>query len=158
MIDVDVAELLPHDGNMVLLDKVIEFDQESMVCEVVVRDDGLFGDSSGEVKTVPAWLGIEYMAQTVAALDGMMCKLAGKPINLGFLLGTRRYICNIDTLTSGTILRVKVKRLMEDQGLAVFECEISGDGIEMSAKLNVYQPDSAINKVITGNEKSEATM
>lgn len=152
MIDVEVAELLPHDGNMVLLDKVIEFDQDSMVTEVIVRDDGLFNNSVGAVKTVPAWLGIEYMAQTVAALDGMLCKIAGRPINLGFLLGTRRYLCNMGALTVDTVLRVKVKRLIEDQGLAVFDCEITGDGIQMSAKLNVYQPDSAINKVISGNE------
>jgi predicted hotdog family 3-hydroxylacyl-ACP dehydratase len=86
MIDIEVAELLPHDGNMVLLDGVVDYDQESLVAEVVVRDDGLFGDG----KTIPAWIGIEYMAQTVAAHGGMMCHLVGKPINLGFLLGTLR--------------------------------------------------------------------
>lgn len=144
MIDIDVAELLPHDGKMVLLDKVLEYDQESLVAIAVVRDDGLFGDG----QTVPAWLGIEYMAQTVAAHGGMMCMLADKPIQLGFLLGTRRYHCNVHTLTVGDELIVTVKRLVEDQGLGVFDCQITGAGINISAKLNVYQPDNKVNRVI----------
>ena len=140
----NISDLLPHDGNMVLLDRVLEYDQESLVAEVVVRDDGLFGDG----QTIPAWIGIEYMAQTVAAHGGMMCHLAGKPINLGFLLGTRRYTSNISDFIVGTRLTVKVHRLIEDQGLGVFVCQISGDGCDISAKLNVYQPDKAENKVI----------
>ena len=144
MIDINISDLLPHDGNMVLLDRVLEYDQESLVAEVVVRDDGLFGDG----QTIPAWIGIEYMAQTVAAHGGMMCHLAGKPINLGFLLGTRRYTSNISDFVVGARLTVKVHRLIEDQGLGVFICQISGDGCDLSAKLNVYQPDKADNKVI----------
>ena len=144
MMDIKISDLLPHDGNMVLLDRVLEYDQESLVAEVVVRDDGLFGDG----RTIPAWIGIEYMAQTVAAHGGMMCHLAGKPINLGFLLGTRRYTSNISDFTVGTRLTVKVHRLIEDQGLGVFDCQISGDGCDILAKLNVYQPDKVENKVI----------
>ena len=144
MIDIEVAELLPHDGKMVLLDRVIEYDLESLVAEVAVRDDGLFGDG----KMVPAWLAIEYMAQTVAAHGGMMCYLAGKPINLGFLLGTRRYNCNVSFLTVGTNLTVKVERLIQDQGLGVFLCQVSGQGVDISAKLNVYLPDSEENRAI----------
>ena len=140
-----VEELLPHSGRMVLLDRVIEFDEENMVAEVIVRDDGLFGHDN----TVPAWLGIEYMAQTIAALGGMKRRLAGKTLNPGFLLGTRRYDCNVDIFAVGSVLTVNVKRLVEDQGLGVFDCRIAAEGILASAKLNVYQPDTAINRVIT---------
>jgi predicted hotdog family 3-hydroxylacyl-ACP dehydratase len=140
-----VEELLPHSGRMVLLDRVIEFDEENMVAEVIVRDDGSFGHDN----TVPAWLGIEYMAQTIAALGGMKRRLAGKTLNPGFLLGTRRYDCNVDIFAVGSVLTVNVKRLVEDQGLGVFDCRITAEGILASAKLNVYQPDTAINRVIT---------
>ena len=140
-----VEDLLPHSGRMVLLDRVIEFDEENMVAEVIVRDDGLFGHDNA----VPAWLGIEYMAQTIAALGGMKRRLAGKTLNPGFLLGTRRYDCNVDIFAVGSVLTVNVKRLVEDQGLGVFDCRITAEGILASAKLNVYQPDTAINRVIT---------
>ena len=140
-----VEELVPHSGKMVLLDRVIEFDEEYMVAELIVRDDGLFGDGN----TVPALLGIEYMAQTIAAFGGIKRRLAGRPLDLGFLLGTRRYVCNVGTFAVGSVLTVSVKRLVEDQGLGVFDCHITSEGISVSAKLNVYQPDSAINRVIT---------
>jgi len=144
MIDIQVNKLLPHDRAMVLLDKIIEYDEESLTAELVVRDDGLFGNA----QTVPAWLGIEYMAQTVAAHGGMVCYLAGRPINLGFLLGSRRYTSNVAEFAVGTCLTVKVKRLIEDQGLGVFFCQISAENIDISAKLNVYQPNHKENKVI----------
>lgn len=143
--DFPVEELVPHAGKMMLLHRIIEFDPEAMVAEVIVRDDGLFGDRSA----VPAWVGIEYMAQTVAALGGMKRRLAGKPITLGFLLGTRRYDCNVDQFAVGAILTVSVKRLIQDQGLGVFDCQIAADGISASAKLNVYQPESFDNRAIT---------
>ncbi len=146
MSDRKVEEMLPHSGVMLLLDRVVEYDQESLIAETMVRNDGLF--NSGD--TVPAWLGIEYMAQTVAAHGGMMCLLAGKPIQLGFLLGTRRYASNIAYFKVGDRLTITVKRFMEDQGLAVFNCQIMGEGIDISAKVNVYQPDEAINRVVAG--------
>ncbi len=144
MVDVAVADLLPHAGRMVLLDRVLEYDQESLTAVLTVRDDGLFGDA----KSVPAWLGIEYMAQTVAAHGGMMCYLAGKPINLGFLLGTRRYNSNVSSIPVGTVLSISVRRIVDDQGLAVFDAEVTAEGIALSAKLNVYQPDNANNRAI----------
>lgn len=144
MIDVDVAELLPHDGDMVFLDRVIEFDQHSMITELVVRDDGLFGNG----QMVPSWLGIEYMAQTVAAHGGMMCRIAGKPVNFGFLLGTRRYHCNKTAFKVGERLTVEVEQIIQDQGMGVFECKILGSDIVATAKLSVYQPEDKSNMKI----------
>ncbi len=145
MIVYSIEQLLPHGGKMMLLDHVLTYDDESMSAQVTVRGDGLFGDDTG----IPAWVGIEYMAQTVAAHGGLMCRLVGKPLNPGFLLGTRRYHCNVSRLTAGAVLTVTVKRLIQDQGLGVFDCRVDGDGVEISAKLSVYQPDTAINRVIT---------
>ncbi|MCK5829717.1 MAG: 3-hydroxylacyl-ACP dehydratase [Methylococcales bacterium] len=145
MIDINVADILPHAGQMMLLDKVLEYDQQRMVVETKVCNDGLFGDE----KTVPAWLGIEYMAQAVAAHGGMIRYLAGKPINIGFLLGTRRYNSNTSTFNVGVVLTVTVERLIEDQGLSAFDCQIIGKGVDVSAKLNVYQPNEIDNRIFS---------
>ena len=145
MIDVNIADILPHAGRMVLLDKVIKYDQQTMVVETRVRKDGLFDDG----QTVPAWLGIEYMAQAVAAHGGMMRYLAGKPINIGFLLGTRRYNSNTSSFNVGDLLTITVERLIEDQGLSAFACQIVGNGIDISAKLNVYQPNEIDNRIFS---------
>ena len=135
-----IAELIPHSGSMILLDKIIEFDENSLLAELIVRDDALLGNS----KSIPAWVGIEYMAQTIAAYAGIQAKQLGEPISLGFLLGTRRYTSNIDSFIIGTVARIKVTKIVHDDKLGVFDCKIYGTGIEINANLNVYQPPKTI--------------
>jgi predicted hotdog family 3-hydroxylacyl-ACP dehydratase len=132
----DVAGILPHSGQMVLLDRIVEFHEDSLTAELIVRDDNLFDNEKG----IPAWVGIEYMAQAVAAHAGIKSKLAGEPIKLGFLLGTRRYNSNIASFAAGTGLTIKITTIIQDEKLGVFDCTIRGDGIEINANLNVYQP------------------
>ena len=137
MIDcTEIAELIPHSGSMILLDKILEFDEHSLSAELVVRDDSLLSHN----KKIPAWVGIEYMAQTIAAYAGIHSKKLGEPINLGFLLGTRRYTSNIDSLDIGTVLTIKITKIIHDDKLGVFDCKIYGTGIEINANLNVFQP------------------
>lgn len=143
MIDcTDIAALIPHSGRMVLLDRIIDYDEQALSAELLVRPDGLLGDD----KTVPAWAGIEYMAQAIAAYEGIQSKLAGEPIKLGFLLGTRRYTGNVAVFDVGTVLTIQVKIIIQDGKLGVFDCTIHGTGIEISAKLNVYQGPIEKNK------------
>ena len=131
-----VAELIPHTGDMVLLDRVVDYDDQGLTAELAVRGDGLLGDE----QTVPAWAGIEYMAQTVAAYVGMKARQADEPIRMGFLLGTRRYNSNVAAFKVGSKLTIRVEKIIQDDGLGVFECRIEGAGVEVTANLNVYQP------------------
>ena len=82
------------------------------------------------------------MAQTIASLENMKCRLAGEAINIGLLLGTRRYSCNVTNFLVGSVLNVRVKELIKDQGLSVFDCQITGNGALISANVNVYVPYS----------------
>lgn len=131
----DIADLLPHSGKMVLLDRVIGFGENFLIAELLVRGDGLLGDD----QAVPAWVGIEYMAQAVAAYAGINAKQAGEPIKLGFLLGTRRYNSNVAEFRVGTLLTIRAELMFQDENLGVFDCSIQGTGIEVYANLNVYQ-------------------
>ncbi|OHX36100.1 hotdog family protein [Methylomonas sp. LWB] len=136
--DTPIAELLPHTGAMVLLDRLLHFDEAGVATELTVRGDGLlFGDA----EQVPAWAGIEYMAQTIGVYAGLKAKQAGEPIRLGFLLGTRRYLGNVDYLPVGARLTVEAAKILQEGQLGVFECRIRGDNIDISATLNVFQPD-----------------
>jgi len=132
----DVTDLIPHTGDMVLLDRIVDYDDMGLTAELAVRGDGLFGDG----RTVPAWVGIEYMAQTVAAYVGMKARQANEPIRMGFLLGTRRYNSNVAAFKVGATLTIRVEKIMQDDGLGVFDCRIHGEGVEVTANLNVYQP------------------
>lgn len=94
---------------MVLLDRIISCDDNSLSAELVVRDDGLLGND----KTVPAWVGIEYMAQAFAAYAGMMAIQAGEPIKLGFFLGgTRRYNSNFAEFRVDSMITIRVEKIL----------------------------------------------
>ena len=132
-------ELVPHSGDMSLLDELLEVAEETLSARLTVRDDGIFSRD----RSVPAYVGIEYMAQAVAAFSGYHAREAGKPVELGFLLGTRRFTTNVATFPCRARLHIAVERLLQaDNGMATFECRLTGEGIEQLARLNVYQPDN----------------
>ncbi len=135
-----VEELLPHSGQMVLLDTVLEVGENHVVAELTVRDDGLFSSDH----SVPAWVGIEYMAQAVAALSGYHRKCQGLDIQLGFLLGTRFYESSVDSFPCGALLRVRAEKVMDGANdMSVFDCHIKGKHIQAASKLNLLLPKDA---------------
>jgi len=132
-----LTDLLPHAGNMILLDELLSCDDDAVHTRVTVRPC-LFSDGNGEL---PGWIGLELMAQSVAAWAGVRAKRAGQPVELGFLIGTRKYECNVPVFPNGRALHIHARASLEDaSGLGVFECELTGDGIHASARLNVYRP------------------
>jgi len=138
VIDWPIAELLPHAGDMILLDGVERFDDDSVETVLQVRADGLLSTTDG---SLPAWVGVEIMAQSVAAFAGCHARQAGQPVELGFLLGTRSYQCNVEAFPAGADLRVRAHRsLQDDNGMGVFECHLEGPGIHAEARLNVFRP------------------
>jgi len=133
-----IAALLPQSQGMVLLDRVVETGEDHIVVELMVRDDGLF---SSPDHTVPAWVGLEYMAQAIAAFSGYHRKCRGEEIGLGFLLGTRHYQCSVGSFPCGTRLRVRAEKIIEAANeMSVFGCTLEGDNINASSQLNVLLP------------------
>ncbi len=143
MIDWPLAELLPHAGDMILIDQVLSFDEEQIHTRVTVKPGGLFNRPDGGL---PAWVGIELMAQSVAAYAGCRARQHGAAVELGFLLGTRKFECNVDHFPAGTELTIHgLRSLEDDNGMGVFECHLTGSGIHASARLNVFRPPQAAN-------------
>ena len=141
MIDWPLAELLPHAGDMILIDQVLAFDEETIQTRLTVRAGGLFNRQDG---SLPAWVGIELMAQSVAAYAGCRARLEDKPVALGFLLGTRKFECNVEHFPLGAELQIHaVRSLEDDNGMGVFECHITGPQIHATARLNVFRPPHA---------------
>jgi predicted hotdog family 3-hydroxylacyl-ACP dehydratase len=134
----DIRLLLPHSGRMVLLDRVICVDEESLCAEVCIRPDSLFCVHGG----VGAWVGLEYMAQAIGAYAGYTARLRGEPVKIGFLLGTRQYECVLPLFAVGSLLRISVKRVLQnDDGLASFDCRIDdARGQLAKANVTVIQP------------------
>lgn len=136
----DIRLLVPHAGAMCLLDRVIDANDDSLCAEVMIRKGSLFCDDNG----VGAWVGIEYMAQAIAAFAGTLAHRDGAPVKIGFLLGTRQYTCYCDHFAQGLLLQVKVQHLLQvANGLSSFDCWLHTDGnLLASASITVFQPDN----------------
>jgi len=134
---IPVAELLPMKPPMVFLDRVLSYEDLKLVTEVDIRSGIPFFSDDG----VPAWVGIEYMAQSVAAHAGVKARLREEPPCVGFLLGTRSYKCELSRFPEGSSIKINVEPLFFDDGLGAFACSIDMDRPVASATINVYQPD-----------------
>ncbi len=138
-----VTELVPHSPPMVLINRIVDTQPEGLTAEIDITEESLFFDNA--MQGVPVWVGIEYMAQAIAALAGIRAKMEKQEIKLGFLLGTRKYKSLQQSFQSGRCFQIKVQQLyMDESGLASFDCSISsGDEIYAQARLNVFETDNA---------------
>lgn len=135
-----VAELVPHSGTMSLLTNIVGYGDDWLSAEVHITPESVFADDRG----VPAWIGLEYMAQAIAAYGGREERQRGGIPKIGFLLGSRKYLCDADTFPLGQKLLIKVQvEMLSEDGLNVFNCELQGQGLSASAMINVFQPDDA---------------
>ena len=137
-VEYSVAELVPHSGTMSLLTNIVDYGDDWLTAEVHITAESTFADNDG----VPAWIGLEYMAQAIAAYGGRGERERGGLPKIGFLLGSRKYLCDADTFPLGQKLLVKVEVEMQaENGLHVFNCDLRGQGLSASAMVNVFQPD-----------------
>lgn len=135
---VPIEQLLPHAPPMVLLDRVIDAADEHLTAAVTIRTDSEFCRDG----QVGAWVGIEYMAQAVAAWSGWRARERGESVRIGFLLGTRRYEAHVGQFRVGDLLSIRVEREFQaDNGLARFHAQIHrGDELCAEASISVYEP------------------
>jgi len=133
-----IEHWVPHRRAMCLLDALEQVDEQGVVARVTVPAQGLFASRAG----VPAWVGIEYMAQAIAAWAGARARQAGGSPKIGFLLGSRRYVAQRPVFAAGARLRIVAEcELIADNGLGMFSCRIECDGQEWAtAKVSVFEP------------------
>jgi len=143
-----IEEVVPHRQDMCLLDRILRWDQDGIEAELVVPEAGLFIEDGA----VPAWVGIEYMAQAIAAWAGCRARTAGNPPQLGFLLGSRRYTSMRSSFPSGTRLQVQARcELLGDNGLGMFACRIlAGEEEWAVANVSVFEPADSMAYLESG--------
>lgn len=137
-LQLQVADLVPHRGTMSWLDRILSVDAERVVAEADI-DTGTLFLRNGQLDV---WIGIEYMAQAIAAWAGHRAHREGRSVVLGFLVGTRRYDVHRQSFKPGECLRIEAScELMADNGLGMFACRILvGDELAASANLSVFEP------------------
>lgn len=145
---------LPHAAPMALLDDIIDFGESFLQAQVSIEPETAFFADTG----VPVWVGIEYMAQCIAAYAGVKAWQHAQPVKIGFLVSTRRMDCAVDEFSNGQMLQIFAQQVSGPQaGLATFDCRIEvNDQIVTKARINVFQPDDPVAFLAQG-KTGEAT-
>jgi len=135
-----IEDLLPHRGAMRLLDRVLSADEGCIVAEAMVPEAAWYLDAQGGM---PAWIGIELMAQAIAALAALRGRLKGKAPKRGVLLGCRAYRARVSRVAAGALLKVSAKTaLVDESGFGAYDCSIEHSAAEFAAAtLKVFEPE-----------------
>jgi predicted hotdog family 3-hydroxylacyl-ACP dehydratase len=133
-----VAELVPHEAPMILVDELVEWSPTHARVRAQVRRGGPFV-SDGQL---PATILLEYMAQAVAVADGMGGRVSGRR-EIGVLLGVRELNLEIDAVAIGDVLDIHVAHRFRDDALASYDCEVRRAGqLLASGAVNVMRSPS----------------
>lgn len=124
----DMTELMLHRAPMLLLDRIVAHEPGRLIAEVNVAVGKTFFEPA--LAGVPSWVGIEYMAQAIAAMSGLEQHATNTPIALGMLVSCRRYVVTTPVFSAGMALQVAVEELAgADTGMAAYQCAITAENI-----------------------------
>jgi predicted hotdog family 3-hydroxylacyl-ACP dehydratase len=144
---VDIASVVRHRGPMLLLDKVVSVGSNSLIATVDIDEHSSF---CRKPQGVPAWIGMEYMAQAIAAFGGVGALDRGEELPLGLLIGCQKYSTSVGYFPIGSRLQVEiVENVADTYGLGAFDCSISADRILVTGRLSVFvQPASKLDELL----------
>lgn len=103
-----IEELMPHRGTVVLLDEILRHDSESTDVRISISKQRWQKRADG---SVAGSLAIEYMAQCVAAHEGLLALDEGRPPPTGFLVGVTGLRLEVASFAAGADLVVRSRRV-----------------------------------------------
>ncbi len=109
---------------MLWLDRVVDTGEFDLTCEARVTADRPLV-RAGRAGSVVA---IEYIAQTAAALLGLLARRAGHAPRGGYLVAVRRLELEVDSFAVGDLLTVHAIHRFGDDRFASFEGSITVAG------------------------------
>ncbi|MDH3620211.1 MAG: 3-hydroxyacyl-ACP dehydratase [Gammaproteobacteria bacterium] len=135
-----ISEFLMHRDPMLLLDALVECEGERTVCVWRVNPDDSFVEPGNGV---PAYVGVEFMAQCVAVHAGVRARVEGFGPPLGFLLGTRQFSAKVTHFEIGETYRATCEELIRDSsGMGSYECSVlHGESVVATARLAVLEKE-----------------
>jgi len=129
---------LPHRPPMLLLEGVATAGSQGGTALARIDPAAWYQDGQG---AMPAWFGLELMAQAIAACRGKHLQASGGAPRGGYLVGARNYRTTLAAFPPGAVLELRVSLELEDpSGLCGFRCEILlAQAVVASATLNVME-------------------
>jgi predicted hotdog family 3-hydroxylacyl-ACP dehydratase len=118
-----IEELMPHRGTVVLLHRILRHDSESTDALISIAKQKWLKDENG---TVAGSLAVEYMAQCVAAHEGLLALDEGRPPPTGFLVGVTGLRLEVAEFAADAELCVRSRRVRGRPSLGALshQCEL----------------------------------
>jgi Predicted 3-hydroxylacyl-(acyl carrier protein) dehydratase len=121
-----ILDLIPHSGDMCLLDAVLSCGPESIVC--VSRTHRSHANPLCRDGRLSALHAFEYGAQAVAVHGALQARSAGvtpPPSYLAALRDARLYRAYLDDIAA--LLEIQATRLFGEAGSAIYRARVSAD-------------------------------
>lgn len=135
-----VRKLIPHIGDMVLLDSINKLEVGIVDATVDLSKPSIFHNDAG---LVPTYVGIEYIIQAASALAGAKRFLAGLPPLIGLLLGSRLVTCTSPYFPKNCKLQISVRSAFVEEPIGVFDGSITqGSKVYVTGQVKAVQPRS----------------
>jgi predicted hotdog family 3-hydroxylacyl-ACP dehydratase len=138
--DAKILTLLPHRPPMLLINKIVEVNSSSASAIAFIDDQASFYQNG---RGIPSWIGLEYMGQTAALIAGYQLEHDLVKPHLGFLLGARRYLTEVEFFLPNKNLLINCNEIaVVGDSLATFDCtirHIDSDKVIVNANLSVYR-------------------
>jgi predicted hotdog family 3-hydroxylacyl-ACP dehydratase len=129
-----IEELLPHRYGMLMVERVVDWDPSSATVSATPSAQGWYAEPGG----MPSRIGIELMAQAIAAHVSIVAWSKGEPPKKGVLLGARAYRATRPCFAVGSELIVKATRAFsDDTGMGAYDCTIENAA---KARILVFEP------------------
>ena len=135
-----VSELVPHKGQMFLLDRVQSYSLKTITVttEIDISRDSLFYEE--DLGGVPAWVAFEYMAQSISALSGIYGRSRGEKPKVGFIMSVNSFKANVPVFKVGETVVVTVHQTIRMDMAVTFDGTAKvGETLAVTATLNTVE-------------------
>lgn len=135
-----ISELIPHRAPMILLQKVLSFDETHMTCLVDLKASLIFSNDD----EIDAIIATEWMAQTVGAFVGAQKRSSGQPPRIGFIIGARKVDFHVSKVNKDSVLHASVKPVWVDKASGSFNCSVTdilNNKVVAEGSLTVHEPE-----------------
>jgi predicted hotdog family 3-hydroxylacyl-ACP dehydratase len=126
---------------MLFLQRVLAHAGGETRCALAIDAQPLFRAPDGSIQS---FVGIEYMAQCIAAHAGLLARAAGERPRVGYLVGSRRLCFHAPRFERGQRLAICAVPLWgEETGMASFACRIEdadSGALLVEGRLSCYLP------------------
>jgi predicted hotdog family 3-hydroxylacyl-ACP dehydratase len=117
-----IADLIPHRGSSILLDRVVHHDPDETRAIVIIRNQRWLTRADG---STASWLAVEYMAQCAGVHESLLAR-DRRVAELGFVASVKSLRLDVAHFGTDEILEVRTRRCRgrPELGVVSHSCSI----------------------------------